>query len=79
MRLWSLALLSMGCGGSKSDPASDTGGSPACEEAVFYADVDADGFGDPFSPTRSCEPPEAHVDNREDCDDLDADQHPGMV
>lgn len=42
---------------------------------VFYADEDGDGCGDrlPGLPTlASCEQPNGHADNRDDCDDGDA-------
>lgn len=43
----------------------------------WYADVDADGFGDPASGIAACEAPEDFVSNDADCDDTNADIHPG--
>jgi hypothetical protein len=44
---------------------------------TYYADTDGDGYGDAGSTIEACERPEGYVDNTEDCDDDDADQHPG--
>jgi len=43
---------------------------------TFYADADADGYGDPDSSVEACEAPEGTVANAEDCDDADADASP---
>ena len=37
----------------------------------FHPDVDGDGFGDPTRTVEACFPPEGHVLNDDDCDDLD--------
>jgi hypothetical protein len=44
-------------------------------EAVWYSDIDEDGFGGEFTRI-SCLPPSGYVDNNLDCDDLDAELHP---
>ncbi|MCB9793919.1 MAG: FG-GAP repeat protein [Alphaproteobacteria bacterium] len=44
---------------------------------AYYEDADADGYGDPDSMTRSCDPPEGYVENDEDCDDGDGAIYPG--
>jgi len=70
------------------DPAVHPGATESCnggdddcdgevdEEAVdaelFYADLDADGFGDPEGSIVSCEIPSGYVDDDSDCDDGDA-------
>ncbi|MED5369804.1 MAG: hypothetical protein VX899_02210 [Myxococcota bacterium] len=46
---------------------------------TWYADVDADGYGDSADGVQSCEPLPGRIDNRDDCDDRDADTHPGAV
>jgi hypothetical protein len=43
----------------------------------WYADTDADGFGDPTAPAEACSPPEGHVANDQDCDDTNALVYPG--
>jgi hypothetical protein len=43
---------------------------------VYYVDEDGDGYGAP-EPVEACEPPDDTVDNGADCDDADADAHPG--
>ena len=67
----------LGCGGDEPD-ASQPVNEP-CTESIVYADADGDGFGDPFAPVSTCTPPDDHVDNRDDCDDADPSEYPGMV
>ncbi|MDP2317420.1 MAG: MopE-related protein [Pseudomonadota bacterium] len=38
----------------------------------WYADTDADGFGDASAPTNACAQPEGYVEDATDCDDGDA-------
>jgi large repetitive protein len=47
---------------------------------TFYADTDADGFGDPDNTTTAigCIPPNGYVNNQLDCDDNNPVIHPGM-
>ena len=40
-------------------------------DAVWFADTDGDGFGDPADRTTGCTAPEGYVDNELDCDDAD--------
>lgn len=72
---------------SGTDPTTVDSGAPAttpdppiedsgCVELTSFADVDADGFGDPGAPTEACEVPSGHVTNDADCDDTRADVHP---
>jgi len=44
--------------------------------AVFYADKDADGYGDIESPASACSASDGTVDDASDCDDGDASIHP---
>ena len=45
----------------------------------WYADADADGYGDPSSEVEACEPPADAVDNDEDCDDTEPLAHPAGI
>jgi hypothetical protein len=45
--------------------------------SLFYADMDGDGFGNPFESIFVCFPPEGYVDNDGDCDDSNPDVYPG--
>jgi hypothetical protein len=45
--------------------------------AVWYADADADGFGDPLTTTDDCDPEAGWVAEAGDCDDADATTAPG--
>lgn len=52
----------------------------ADEDLVFknyYADIDEDGFGNPTSYIHTCEKPVGYVTGNSDCNDRDADVHPG--
>ena len=46
---------------------------------TWYADSDADLFGDAAVSVDSCEKPTGFADNGDDCDDLDRDAYPGAV
>ncbi len=55
-----------------------------CDEEVdegllitSYTDADGDGYGDPASGQESCDIPPGRVENGDDCDDANADIHPG--
>ena len=45
-------------------------------ESTWYADADADGFGDPDSETFDCEPGTGWAEDAADCDDANSDIHP---
>ncbi len=49
------------------------------EVAAWYTDADADGYGDDTSEVLTCDPPAGAVSSGGDCDDLDADFHPGAA
>ncbi len=46
---------------------------------TWYADADADGFGDPAAPITACDAPDDYVQTANDCDDADAEIHPGAA
>ncbi|MCB9795588.1 MAG: hypothetical protein H6741_23035 [Alphaproteobacteria bacterium] len=43
----------------------------AADAVTWYADDDGDGYGDPASSQLACDAPAEHVDNADDCDDLE--------
>ncbi len=45
--------------------------------AAYYADADLDGYGDVTAATEACEPPPGHSETPGDCDDTNAEIHPG--
>jgi len=56
------------------DGTADTG---AVNATMWYADTDADGFGDMASAQEACDQPENHVGDSSDCDDTSDSVHPG--
>lgn len=49
----------------------------ALDAAIWYADADGDGAGDPLVATLACDQPADTVDNDADCDDGESRSHPG--
>ena len=47
------------------------------DPATWYADTDADGYGDAASPATACQAPVDYVASDDDCNDTDATIHPG--
>ena len=45
-------------------------------QGQWYADADADGFGDPDVLEEACEPPPGTVPNASDCDDGEPNAYP---
>ena len=46
---------------------------------TWYADADADGYGDPDAPEEACSQPAGAVASASDCDDADPDVHPAAL
>ena len=46
---------------------------------TFYGDTDGDGYGDTTEPVVACAPGPDASENADDCDDHDADAHPGAI
>jgi len=58
------------------DGTTDVG---ATDATTWYLDHDGDGYGDPALDSTGCSAPSLHVDNAEDCDDLDEDVNPAAT
>lgn len=63
-------------GDEDCDTLVDEGG--AVDAAVFYADNDMDGYGDPGSTVTACAAPAGYVADDTDCDDSTPSINPGM-
>jgi hypothetical protein len=76
-----LLLLMVACGDPKDDsglaPAPDDTAADSCEPIAWYPDADGDGWGDDLGALEACEPPHGHVTQGGDCDDTEAEVHPG--
>ncbi len=64
------------CNGHDDDCDGQIDEPDAADAPTWYADVDADGYGDPASTTTACDQPEGYVGDNTDCDDTDPDTHP---
>ena len=47
--------------------------------STFYADTDGDGFGNSASSTEACDAPSGYVTDSSDCNDSNANAHPGAT
>jgi hypothetical protein len=62
------------CDGTDND--CDGGEANASDAATWYADADADGFGDPGTIAAACDQPDGYVSNSDDCNDADINVSP---
>ena len=65
------------CGGSDEDCDAQIDEATAVDAALWYADSDADGYGDATLSATACTQPSGFVSDDQDCDDLSASSHPG--
>ena len=61
------------------DDCDDDIDEEATDAPTWYADTDADGYGDAASSTDSCDAPTGSVSDDTDCDDADGDVNPGAT
>ncbi|MFH1467003.1 MAG: MopE-related protein [Pseudomonadota bacterium] len=65
------------CDGQDNDCDGATDEEGAEGSTTFYADLDGDGYGDDANTIFICDLPDGYVGAGYDCDDTDADTHPG--
>jgi hypothetical protein len=65
------------CGGGDEDCDGAVDEADATDAASWYADTDADGYGDSAAMTVACAAPSGTVADATDCDDTDGASHPG--
>jgi hypothetical protein len=66
------------CDGIDNDCDGDVDEGDATDAATWYADADADGYGDPDISTRACSQPSGTSSDGTDCDDSDAGVNPAV-
>ena len=64
------------CDGADNDCDGATD-EDAVDPTTWYEDADADGYGDPARDTLACDAPAGMVADDSDCDDANAEAHPG--
>ena len=67
-------------GATETCDSADNDCDSAVDEGVlltWYADADGDGYGDATSVSEACNLPPGHSSNGDDCDDANANNHPG--
>ncbi|MFH1466885.1 MAG: MopE-related protein [Pseudomonadota bacterium] len=65
------------CNGIDDDCDGTTDEDDASDAATWYADADADGYGDPAASTAACAQPTGYLADATDCDDTAAAVNPG--
>ena len=65
------------CDGVDNDCDGAVDEDDAIDASTWYADADADGFGDAGSPSTACSQPSGTITDDTDCDDGDAAVYPG--
>ncbi|MCB9741896.1 MAG: FG-GAP repeat protein [Alphaproteobacteria bacterium] len=67
------------CDGVDTDCSGTADDDYAQDASTWYADADADGYGDASSTTGACSQPSGFVSDDTDCDDSDAGAYPGAA
>jgi hypothetical protein len=65
------------CDGHDDDCDGDIDEDDSADVLTWYADTDADGFGDAANTDIDCDQPSGYTDDSTDCDDTDGDTYPG--
>ena len=65
------------CDSLDNDCDGDTDPPTSADATTWYADLDADGFGDVGASTVACAAPSGHIETGTDCDDTDDTVFPG--
>jgi len=73
-----LTLALIACKGDPVDSADTEDTGEGCEDTVWGADADGDGFGNPDFTQTGCEAPSGYVADLTDCDDSDPEVYPGV-
>ena len=72
-----LLFLLLACSEKEEAPLVEPEAPPeSCEMLIFFADTDADGYGDPYNSIESCVAVDGYVENEDDCDDADPNAFP---
>jgi hypothetical protein len=66
------------CNGDDDDCDGTVDEADAADAATWYGDSDGDGYGDPRTTYRACDPGSGWLDDASDCDDSDAGINPGV-
>ena len=67
------------CDSADNDCDGTTDGAGAADAGTWYQDTDADGYGDSTSPVTDCTQPASTTADATDCNDANADIHPGAA
>ncbi len=67
------------CDGADNNCDSAVDEAGAVGESTFYADGDADTYGNASSTVSACDPPSGYVEDDTDCDDTEGDVYPGAT
>jgi len=66
------------CDNNKDDDCDGVTDDDGVGASIFYLDDDGDTYGDQGTSQRACTAPDTYVPNDDDCDDGNADIHPGV-
>jgi hypothetical protein len=67
------------CDGVDNNCDGEIDEATAVDAVTWYVDADGDGYGDPATSTVACDAPAGYGADSTDCDDSNADEHPGAI